>query len=74
MGWSLLTVKTEANRDSLSTYERGPSLVGLLGLSCTAGTREFCPALAALVGPVANILPNTILLHLSPSPRKLGRH
>ena len=40
--------------DSKSTNERGPSLVGLLGLS-RAETRDFCPALAALVGPVQNI-------------------
>ncbi len=50
-GWPLLTVETEANRDSRSTYERGPSLVGSLDSS----TRDFCPALAAVVGPVKNI-------------------
>ncbi len=33
-GRPLLTVETEANGDSKSTNERGPSLVGLLGLSC----------------------------------------
>jgi hypothetical protein len=32
----------------------GPSLVGSLSLSCNS-TRDFCPALAALVGPVQNI-------------------
>jgi hypothetical protein len=46
-GWPLLAVETEANRDSRSTYERGPSLSG----SC-AGTRDLCLALAALVCPV----------------------
>jgi hypothetical protein len=30
----LLTVETEVNGDSKSANERGPSLVGLLGLSC----------------------------------------
>jgi hypothetical protein len=30
-GWPLLTVETEANGDSRSTYKRDPSLVGLLG-------------------------------------------
>jgi hypothetical protein len=38
-GWPLLTVETEVNGDSKSTNE---------------GTRDFCPALAALVGPVQN--------------------
>ncbi len=33
-GWPLLTVETEANGDSWSTNERGPSLVGSLALSC----------------------------------------
>jgi hypothetical protein len=32
-GWPLLTVD-RANGDSWSTYERDPSLVGSLGLSC----------------------------------------
>ncbi len=31
--WPLLTVETEANGDSRSTYQRGPSLVGSLGSS-----------------------------------------
>jgi hypothetical protein len=33
-GWPLLTDRTEANGDSKSTKERGPSLVGLLGSLC----------------------------------------
>jgi hypothetical protein len=33
-GWPLLTVETEVNGDSTRTNERGPSLVGSLGLSC----------------------------------------
>jgi hypothetical protein len=48
-GWTLLTVETEANRDS----ERNPSLVG--SLSCRVGTRDFCPALATIVCPVQNM-------------------
>jgi hypothetical protein len=32
--WPLLTFETEANGDSRSTYERGPSLVGSLGSMC----------------------------------------
>ncbi len=49
-GWPLLTVETEANEDSKSTNERGPSLVGsLLILARRACTRDFYPALAAMV-------------------------
>jgi hypothetical protein len=36
-----------------------------------AGTRDFCSALAALVSPAQKF--DTILLHLSPSPSKVGR-
>ncbi len=50
-GWPKLTVETEANGDSRSTYERGPSLV----VRCRYNTRDCWPALAALVGPVQNI-------------------
>ncbi len=49
-GWPLLTFETEVNGDSKSANEKGPALVGSLGLSCC--TRDFCPALSALVGPV----------------------
>jgi hypothetical protein len=49
-GWPLLTVETEVNGDLKSANERGPSLVGSLGLS-----RDFCSALAALVGLLQNI-------------------
>ncbi len=40
---------------------------------CT-GKRDFCPALAAPVGPVQNIFisPDTISLHLSRSPIQLA--
>jgi hypothetical protein len=40
-----LTLETEANGDSLSTFERGPSLAGSLGLLCQY--KSFCPTLAA---------------------------
>ncbi len=53
--WPLLTVETEVNGDSKTTNERGPFLVG-------AGTRDFCSALAALVGPVKkNYIPHFTL-------------
>ncbi len=73
-GWPLLTVETEVNGDSKSTNERGPSLVGSLELSC--GTRDFCPALAALVFLVQNIFFLTAHYFNSfvpISPSKLGR-
>ncbi len=47
--------ETEANGDSWSTYQRGPSLVGSLRSSCRY-YRFFCSALAALVSPVQNII------------------
>ncbi len=42
---------------------------------CRAGIRDFCSALAALVGPVKNIFssPYIISIPLSPSPSNLGR-
>jgi hypothetical protein len=53
-GWPLLNVETEVNKDSKSTNDNGPSL------ACCAGTRDFCFALAALVGPVQNIFFRTV--------------
>jgi hypothetical protein len=50
-GWPLLTLETEANGDSESTNKKG----FFLRWVPRAGTRDFCPALAALVGPVQNI-------------------
>jgi hypothetical protein len=43
--------------------------------ACHAGTRYFCSALAALVGPILNIFPSpyTISILLSPPPSKLDR-
>ncbi len=45
----MLAIETEAN----GAQEGGHSLVD--SLACRAGTRDFGPALAALVGPVQNI-------------------
>ncbi len=42
MGWPLLGVETEVNRDSKCTNERGPSLVGSLGLLCRYKRFLFC--------------------------------
>jgi hypothetical protein len=47
----------------------------LVPWASTAGTKDFCPALDALVGPVQNIFfltADTILIHLFPSPSTLG--
>jgi hypothetical protein len=49
----------------------------LVRWACWAGTRDFCPTLAALVGPVQNIifLIAHYSVHLSPTPSKLaGSH
>ncbi len=40
--WPLLTVEAAVNGDSKSTNERGPSLVGSLGLSCRYHRFLFC--------------------------------
>jgi len=42
----------------------------LVGWACHSGTRDFCPALTALIGSVQNIFssPYTISIHLSYHP------
>ncbi len=74
-GWLRLNVETEANGDSGSTYSMKGVLPWLVRWVRGAGTRDFSPALAALVGPVQNIFlsPYTSLLDLSPSYSQLGR-
>jgi hypothetical protein len=64
-GWPLLTVETEANGDS-------PWLVCW---ACHAGTRDFCSALAALVGPIQNIffLPVHYFNSFVPMPQQAGQ-
>ncbi len=52
-GWPLLTVETQVNGDSKNTNVRSPPW-----LVCWTGTVDFCPVLAALVGPVQNIFPH----------------
>jgi hypothetical protein len=67
-------VETEANGDSRSTYERGPSLVGSLGSSCQC--KRFLSCLGCSSQPSTKYLfssLHTISLHLFPSPSKLGR-
>jgi hypothetical protein len=49
VGWPLLTVETEANEVARITTER--VLPWLVRWVCGACTRDFCTALAALVGP-----------------------
>jgi hypothetical protein len=43
-------VETEVNGDSKSRNENGPAF-----WACRASTRDFCSALAALVGPMLTI-------------------
>ncbi len=52
-GCPLLTVETEENGDSKSTNDRGPSLVGSLGLSCPY-RRFLCYLGCSKVGPEQN--------------------
>jgi hypothetical protein len=42
-----VTVETEVNGDSKRTNDRGPFLIGSLGLSCRAGKGDFCSVLSA---------------------------
>ncbi len=65
--------ETEANGDSKSTNEGGPSLVGLLGLSCRY--RRFLSSLGYSRRPRTKYFspPYTISVHLSPSPSRQGR-
>ncbi len=63
-----MTDETEVNGDSKSTNDRGPSLVGSLGLSCRRYKR-FCSALAALVGPVQNIFSSPCAISMTLSHR-----
>ncbi len=73
-GWSLLTDSTEANGDSMSTNEKGPSWLVSWALSIRTDTRDFCTALVALVGLVKYIYFFTVsIIGLHASPSKLGR-
>jgi hypothetical protein len=52
-GSPLLTIETEVNGDSKCTNERVKGVLPrLVRWGGCAGTRDFCSALAALVGPV----------------------
>jgi hypothetical protein len=48
-GWPLLTVETDVNGSSKSANERGPSLVGSLGLPCQY--KKFLPCLGCSSRP-----------------------
>jgi hypothetical protein len=72
--WPLLTVENKVNGDSKRTNERGPFLVGSLGLSCRYKRFLFC--LDCSSRPQYKILfssPYTISKPLSPQPSKLDR-
>ncbi len=57
-GGPRLTVEIEANGDTWSTYERGPSWVGLWARR--AGKRNFLTCLGSSKNPVQNIIFFTI--------------
>jgi hypothetical protein len=63
-GWPLLTGETEVNGDSKSTITIIGVLPWLVRWPCRVRTRDFCVALAALVGPVQNIF-SSILYHFN---------
>jgi len=48
-GWPLLTVETEVNGYSWSTYERGSSFVGCWAFRVDTIETDFCPALNFLI-------------------------
>jgi hypothetical protein len=62
------------NGDSKCTNDRGPSLVGSLVSSC-ADTRDFNPALAALVTQykIFFFSPHTFSIYVSQQPRQGSR-
>ncbi len=75
-GSPLLTVETEVNGDFKvkTTNERGPSLFGSLGLSCRY--KRFASCLGRPSRPSSKYFFYSFFIvsvHLSPSPRKLGR-
>jgi hypothetical protein len=61
------SVETEVNGDTKSTKMKGV-LSWLSCWACRAGTRDFCPALAALVGPVQTIFYSPV-----PIPQQAGQ-
>jgi hypothetical protein len=72
-GWPQLTVKTEVNGDSKRTNEKGPSLVGSLGLSCVSiRYKRFCSALVQYKILFSSLY-TILVIPLSPSPSKLDR-
>jgi hypothetical protein len=48
-------------------------LPGLVRWACRAGTRDFCPALAALVSPIQNILTVHYFNSFVPSAQQAGQ-
>jgi hypothetical protein len=72
-GWFLLSVETEMNGRSKSTNEKG--LSWLFRWTRRTGTRDFYPALAALVSPAQTSFFLTVYYFnfVSPSPSNLGR-
>ncbi len=50
-----MTVENDANGDSSSTVHVQGVLFWMVRWARCAGPRDFCPALAAIVGPVKNV-------------------
>jgi hypothetical protein len=67
----IILLRQMGTHEVLYIYMKGV-LPWLVRWACRFSIRNFCPALAALVGPVQNMLflsPHTISLHLSPIAR-----
>jgi hypothetical protein len=72
-GWPLLTVETEVIGDSKSANDRGPSLIGSLGLSGQYKTFLFCLGCTGRPNTKYFFLTYTFSILLSSSASKLGR-
>jgi hypothetical protein len=71
-GWPLLTVETEVNGEGTQRGQMKGVLFGLVYWACRAGTRDFCSALAALVGPAQTISFLSVHYFFSPIAQQAG--
>jgi hypothetical protein len=60
--WPLLTVEIEVM--GIQSVQMKEVLPWFFRWACRAGTRDFCYALAALIGPVQNIIFLIVTLHI----------
>ncbi len=72
-GWLLMIDETELNGDSTSTNERGPSLVGYLGLACRYKRFLFCLGCFSRPSTKYFSSPHTISIPLPPFDQQAGQ-